>query len=78
MISGNAGGIAMRASTMLNRVKTLVNVGYGEELDNGLRSSLVNHEQSSFTDPQNTIQGEYINEEDGILNRRGRKYLSNL
>ena len=73
MVSGNAGGIAMRASTMLNRVSTLVYVGYGEELDNDLRSSLVNHEQSSFTDPQNTTQGEYKIEEDGILNRRGRK-----
>ena len=28
--------------------------------------------------PQNTVQEEYLNEEDGILNRRGRKYLSNL
>ena len=26
----------------------------------------------------NAIQEEYINEEDGILNRRGGKYLSNL
>ena len=33
MISRNAGNIAMGASTMLNRVSTLVNVGYGEELD---------------------------------------------
>ena len=54
MISRNAGGIAMGASTMLNRVSSLVNVGYGEELDNDLQtdevrgkpSSLVNHEQS--------------------------------
>ena len=62
MISRNAGGIAMGASTMLSRVSTLVNYGYGEELDN---------------DPRNTIQ-EYINEEDGILNRKGGKYLSNV
>ena len=33
-ISRNAGSVAMVASTMLNRVNTLVNVGYGEELDN--------------------------------------------
>ena len=86
MISRNAGDIAMGASTMLNRVSTLVNIGYGEELDNDLRtdevpgkpSSLVNHEQNSFTDPRITIQGEYINEENGILNRKGGKYLSNL
>ena len=70
MISRNSGGIAMGASTMLNRVSTLVNIGYREELDNDLRSS--------FADPRNTKQEEYINEEDGILNRRGGKYLSNL
>ena len=34
MISRNAGNIAMGASTMLNRVSTLVKIGYGEELDN--------------------------------------------
>ena len=52
IISRNAGSVAMGASTMLSRVNTLVNVGYGEELDNDLRtdevhgkpSSLVNHE----------------------------------
>ena len=72
----------MGASTMLSRVNTLVNVGYGEELDNDLRSSLVNHEQSSFTNLRNTIQEEYINqcscdfanEEVGILNRKGGKF----
>ena len=53
----------MGASTMLSRVNTLVNVGYGEELDN---------------DPRNTIEEDYINEEDRNLNRKGRKYLSNL
>ena len=69
-LSRNAGGIAMGASTMLSRVSTLVNYGYGEELDNDSRSG--------FANPQNTIQEEYINEEDGILNRKGGKYLSNL
>ena len=34
----NAGSVAMGASTMLSRVNTLVNVGYGEELDNDLRT----------------------------------------
>ena len=63
MIARNAVGIAMGPSTMLIRVSTLVNVGYGEELDN---------------DPRNTIQEEYINEDDGNLNRKGGKYLSNL
>ena len=96
IISRNAGSVAMGASTMLSRVNTLVNVGYGEELDNdsrsgfanlrssfadsetwakpNLRSSLVNHEQNSFTDLRNTIQEEYIDDEDGTLNRKGGKF----
>ena len=94
IISRNAGSVAMGASTMLSRVNTLVNVGYGEELDNDLRSSLGNHEQSSlgnheqssFTNLRNTIQEEYINqcscdfvnEERGILNRKGGKFLTRL
>ena len=40
-ISRNAGSVAMGASTMLNRVNTLVNVGYGEEMDNDLRADSV-------------------------------------
>ena len=70
MISRNAGSVPMGASTMLSRVNTLVNVGNGEELDNDLRSS--------FTDLRNTIQEEYINEEMGILNRKGGKFLTRL
>ena len=58
----------MGASTMLSRVNTLVNVGYGEELDNDLRSS--------FANSRNTIQEEYINEEMGILNRKGGKFFN--
>ena len=105
IISRNAGSV-----TMLSRVNTLVNVGYGEELDNDLRtdevrgkpsslvnheqsslvnheqSSLENHEQSSFTDLRKAIQEEYINqcscdfvnEEMGILNRKGGKFLTRL
>ena len=37
-ISRNAGIIAMGASTMLSRVNTLVNVGYGEELEDETRT----------------------------------------
>ena len=92
-ISRNAEKIAMGATTMLNRVGTLVNIGYGEELDNDLRSGYTNSEtwvkpnpRSGYTNsetwvkpnPRNTIQEVYINEEDGILNRRGGKYISNL
>ena len=92
-ISRNAGTVAMGASTMLSRVNTLVNVGYGEELEGETRnticeagsliqeeyidqgSSLVNHEQSSFHDQCNC---EFVNEEMGILNRKGRKFLNKL
>ena len=41
IISRNAGSVAMGASTMLSRENTLVNVGYGEELDNDLRTDSV-------------------------------------
>ena len=63
-------------------------------MDNDLRSSLENHEQSSlenheqslFTDLRKAIQEEYINqcscdfvnEEMGILNRKGGKFLTRL
>ena len=70
-ISRNAGTVAMGASTMLSRVNTLVNVGYGEELEGETRSSLVNHEQSSYTDQCNY---DFVNEEMGILNRKGGKF----
>ena len=91
MISRNAGNKAMEASTMLNRVSTLINVGYGEELDP--RRGYTNSETwarpisetwakpnlpSIFTDLRNTIQEEYIDEEIGTLNRKGQKLLSNL
>ena len=86
IISRYAGSVAMGASTMLSRVKTLVKVGYGKEVDNDLRSSLENHEQSSlendeqnsFTNLRNAIQEEYINDEDGTLNRKGGKFLTRL
>ena len=85
MISRNAGGIAMGASTMLSRVSTLLNYGYGEELDNDLRSGYTNSEtwvkpnlRSSFANLRNTIQEEHIDEETGILNKEGRRYLNRL
>ena len=93
IISRNAGSVAMGASTMLSRVNTLVNVGYGEELDDDSRSSFANL-RSGYTHSetwakpnlQNTIQEEYINqcnfdfvnEEMGILNRKTRKFLTRL
>ena len=74
-ISRNAGTVAMGASTMLSKVNTLVNVGYGEELEGETRSSLVNHEQSSYTDQCNC---DFVNEEMGILNRKGGRFLNKL
>ena len=74
--SRNAGSVAMGASTMLSTVNTLVNIGYGKELDNDPRSG--------YNDLQNTIQEEHINqcscdfvnEEMGLLNRKGGKFLT--
>ena len=97
-ISRNAGTVAVGASTMLSKVNTLVNVGYRDELEGETRSSLVNHEQSSYTDSEtwsktyresslvNHEQSSYtdqrncdfINEEMGILNRKGGKFLNKL
>ena len=44
IISRKAGSVSMGASTMFSRVNTLVSVGYGEELDNDLRSSFADSE----------------------------------
>ena len=74
--------LLMGASSMLSRASTLVNYGYGEDL----QSMLENHEQSSFADDlkssfANTIenlQEEYIDEEMGTLNRKGQKNLNRL
>ena len=51
IISRNAGSVAMGASTMLSRVNTLDNVGYGEELDNDSRSGFANL-RISFADSE--------------------------
>ena len=69
----NAGLVAMGASSMLSRASTLVNFGYGEDL----QSILKNHEQSSFADDTiEKLQEEYIDEEIGTLNRKGQKYFN--
>ena len=73
-ISRNAGTVAMGASTMFSRVNTLVNVGYGEELEGETRSSYTD-QGSSYTDQCNC---EFVNEEMGILNRKGGKFLNKL
>ena len=65
--SRNAGTVAKGASTMLSRVKKLVNVGYGEELAGKTRND--------YTDQCNC---DFVNEEMGILNRKGGKFLNKL
>ena len=88
-ISRNAGTVAMGASTMLSRVNTLVNVGYGEELEGETRTkcdssiceagSMIQEEYidrgSSYTDQCNC---DFVNEEMRILNRKGGKFLNKL
>ena len=96
-LSRNAGTVAMGASTMLSRVNTLVNVGYGEELLEGEtrtksdssiceagsmiqeeyidRGSSYTDQGSSYTDQCNC---DFVNEEMGILNRKGGKFLNKL
>ena len=85
IISRNAGSVAMGASTMLSRVNALVNVGYGEKLDNDLRickttslSSFADSEAWAKPNLRNAIQEEYINDGDGTLNRKGGKFLTRL
>ena len=86
----NAGLVAMGASSMLSRASTLVNYGYGEDLQSMLENqgqSPLHHDQgtcfaddlqSSFANTIEKIQEEYIDEEKGTLNRKGRKYLGKL
>ena len=79
----NAGLVAMGASTMLSRASTLVNYGYGEDLQSMLEKqgqSPLHHDdlQSSFANTIEKIQEEYIDEEKGTLNRKGQKYLNKL
>ena len=86
----NAGLVAMGANSMLSRASTLVNYGYGEDLQSMLENqgqSPLHHDdlQSSFANtirevvtPIEKLQEEYIDEEMGTLNRKGQKYLDRL
>ena len=49
-ISRNAGTVAMGASTMLSRVNTLVNFGYGEELEGETRTKSNSSIQEGYID----------------------------
>ena len=73
-ISRDAGTVAMGVITMLSRVNTLVNIGYGEELEVETRSSYTD-QGSSYTDQCNC---DFANEEMGILNRKGGRFLNKL
>ena len=77
-ISRNAGTVAMGASTMLSRVNTLVNVGYGEELEGETRNTI--SEAGSLIQEEyiNQCNCDFVNEEMGILNRKGGRFLNKL
>ena len=73
----------MAASSMLSRASTLVNYGHGQNLQSMLENqgqSPLHHDdlQSIFANTIEKIQEEYIEEEKGILYRKGQKYLSKL
>ena len=79
----NAGLVAMGASSMLSRASTLVNYGYGEDLQSMLENQEqrpLHHDdlQSSFANTIEKQQEEYIDEEIGTLNRKRQKYLNRL
>ena len=73
----------MGASSMLKRARTLVNYGYGEDLQSMLENqgqSPLHHDdlQNSFANTIEKIEEEYIDEEKRTLNRKGHKNLSKL
>ena len=72
-IPRNAGTVAMGASTvaMLSRVNTLINVGYGEELDN-------DSSRKTICEAGSMIQEEYINKCNCDFVRKGGKFLNKL
>ena len=77
------GLVAMGASSMLSRASTLVNNGYGEDMQSMLGNqgqSPLHHDDlhSSFANTIEKIHEEYKDEEKGTLNRKGQKYLSKL
>ena len=78
-ISRNAGSVAMGASTMMSKVNTLVNVGYGEELDNDSSRNTICEAGSMIQEEYiNKCNCDYVNEEMGILNRKGGRFLNKL
>ena len=86
IISRNAGSVAMGASTMFSKVNTLINgtssmfhnVGYGEELENDLRSSFANSRNTVQEEYINQCSCDFVNEEMGIMNRKRGNFLTIL
>ena len=85
-ISRNAGTVAMGASTMLSRVDILVNVGYGEELDNDSSRNTICETGSMIQVYKyinniqyiNKCKCDFVNEEMGVLNKKGGRFLNKL
>ena len=77
-ISRNAGSVAMGASTMLSRVNTLVNVGYGEELEGETRNTICEAGSMIQEEYINKCNCDFVNEEMGILNRKVGRFLNKL
>ena len=77
-ISINAGTVAIGASTMLSRVNTLVNVGYGEELEGETRNTICGAGSLIQEEYINQCNCDFVNEEMGISNRKGGRFLNKL
>ena len=68
----------MGASTMLSKVNTLVNVGYGEELEGETRNTICEAGSLIQEEYINQCNRDFVNEEMGILNRKGGRFLNKL
>ena len=68
----------MGASTMLSRVNTLVNVGYGEELEGETRNTVCEAGSLIQEEYINQCNCNFVNEEMVILNRKGGKFLTRI
>ena len=76
--SRNTGTVAMGASTMLSRVNTLVNVGYGEELEGETRNTICEAGSLIQEEYINQCNCDFVNEKMGFLNRKGGRFLNKL
>ena len=82
----NAGHVATAASTMLNRANTLINVGYGEDLDQATCFADLDgeqeYEQEEYIDGEtwtkSYLRSSYTHKYTGILNKEGRENFNKL